>query len=50
MLELAASGPNAHLVFTIDAMHNDVWTERAVMGWKGELEKLAKQLSLRTKA
>jgi uncharacterized protein YndB with AHSA1/START domain len=45
VLELSASGPNVHLVLTIDAMHDDVWTERAVMGWKNELEKLAKRLS-----
>jgi uncharacterized protein YndB with AHSA1/START domain len=50
VLELSASGPNVHLVLTIDAMHDDVWTERAVMGWKSELEKLAKQLALRTSA
>lgn len=50
MLELSASGPNVQLVLTIDAMHDEVWTERAVMGWKSELEKLAKQLSAETEA
>jgi uncharacterized protein YndB with AHSA1/START domain len=50
VVELSVSGPNVRLVLTIDAMHDDVWTERAVMGWKSELEKLAKQLSLRPSA
>jgi uncharacterized protein YndB with AHSA1/START domain len=45
VLELSQSGPNVHLILTIEAMHDEVWTERAVMGWKSELEKLAKKLS-----
>jgi uncharacterized protein YndB with AHSA1/START domain len=44
-LDLSANGPNVDLVLTIEAMHDEVWTERAVMGWKSELEKLAKRLS-----
>ena len=29
------------LVLTVEAMHDDVWTDRAVMGWESELGKLA---------
>ena len=40
-LELREDGDGVRLVLTIDAMHDDVWTQRAVMGWQGELGKLA---------
>ena len=28
------------LILSFDAMHSDEWTERAVMGWNSELDKL----------
>jgi hypothetical protein len=31
-------------VLTFDAMHDDEWTKRAVMGHESELDKLAKVL------
>jgi uncharacterized protein YndB with AHSA1/START domain len=40
IVELEADGPNVRMVLTIEAMHNDEWTERAVMGWQSELGKL----------
>ena len=29
------------MVLTLDAMHDESWTQRAVMGWESELGKLA---------
>jgi hypothetical protein len=34
------------MVLTLDAMHDDHWTQLAVMGWESELAKLAKVLKL----
>jgi hypothetical protein len=33
------------MVLTFDAMHDDQWTKRALMGWENELGKLAKALA-----
>jgi len=33
------------MTLTFDAMHDDVWTERATQGWNMELDKLAKALA-----
>jgi uncharacterized protein YndB with AHSA1/START domain len=41
VLELFADGDSVRMVLTVEAMHDDVWTERAVMGWESELGKLA---------
>lgn len=46
-VELFADGDGVRLVMNLDAMHDDPWTERAVMGWKGELGKLEKILKAR---
>jgi len=43
-VELKASGKTVKLKLTLDAMHDDEWTNRAVMGWESELEKLRKVL------
>ena len=32
------------MVLTIDAMHDDTWTQRAVMGWESELGRLERVL------
>jgi uncharacterized protein YndB with AHSA1/START domain len=47
VVELQAVSGGVRLVLTIDAMHNDDWTDRAVMGWKSELGKLEEVLSKR---
>lgn len=41
-LELTQAGADVKLKLTIEAMHDEVWTQRAVMGWESELGKLAK--------
>jgi hypothetical protein len=33
------------LVMTLDAMHDEYWTNMMVMGWESELGKLAKLLN-----
>lgn len=45
VVELHATPTGTRLVLTIDAMHDEVWTGRAVMGWEMELGKLAKVVS-----
>jgi hypothetical protein len=44
-VELFEEGGAVRLVLTIDAMHDDPWTERAAMGWKSELDKLVAALA-----
>jgi uncharacterized protein YndB with AHSA1/START domain len=41
VVELFADGDSVRMVLTIEAMHDDEWTTRAVMGWESELGKLA---------
>ncbi|MEO8482212.1 MAG: SRPBCC domain-containing protein [Acidobacteriota bacterium] len=41
VVELHETREGVRMVLTLDAMHNDEWTNRAVMGWEGELGKLA---------
>jgi uncharacterized protein YndB with AHSA1/START domain len=43
-VEFHPSPPAVRLVLTIDAMHDEHWTQLAVMGWESELGKLAKLL------
>ena len=45
VVELHTMFDEVRLVLTIDAMHNDEWTDRAVMGWKSELGKLDEVVS-----
>ena len=45
VVELAARGVDTHLVLTIEAMHDERWTQMAVMGWESELGKLAQTLA-----
>jgi uncharacterized protein YndB with AHSA1/START domain len=42
LIELQPVAQGVKMVLTIDAMHDEVWTQRAVMGWESELGKLAK--------
>jgi uncharacterized protein YndB with AHSA1/START domain len=46
-VELEPTAAGVHMRLTIDAMHDDTWTERAVMGWASELGKLAAQIAAR---
>lgn len=39
-VEFHQEGPNVRMVVTFDAMHSDEWTQRATMGWEGQLSKL----------
>ena len=39
LVELQPTADGVRMTLTFDAMHNDEWTERAVMGWKMELGK-----------
>jgi uncharacterized protein YndB with AHSA1/START domain len=44
LVELDSTADGVRLVLTIDAMHDEQWTQMAVMGWEMELGKLAKVL------
>ena len=41
-VELHPSALGVRMVLTFDAMHSEEWTQRAVMGWEMELDKLAR--------
>jgi uncharacterized protein YndB with AHSA1/START domain len=47
VVELSSVGGQVRMVLTLDAMHDETWTSRAVMGWESELGKLAKVLAAR---
>ena len=40
-VELSPTATGVRLVLTLDAMHDERWTQLAVMGWENELGKLA---------
>jgi uncharacterized protein YndB with AHSA1/START domain len=44
VVELHGSADGVRLVLTLDAMHDEQWTQMAVMGWEMELGKLAQIL------
>lgn len=44
VLELEPASNGTRLVLTLDAMHSEEWTQRAVMGWEVELAKLESAL------
>jgi uncharacterized protein YndB with AHSA1/START domain len=44
LVELHETINGVRVVLTIDRMHDEVWTQRAVAGWESELGKLAKVL------
>lgn len=46
-LELAVVDNGVRVVLTLDPMHSEEWTQRAVMGWEMELGKLARALEAR---
>jgi uncharacterized protein YndB with AHSA1/START domain len=45
LIELQPSPQGVRMLLTLEAMHDEEWTQRAVMGWEGELGKLAKVLA-----
>jgi uncharacterized protein YndB with AHSA1/START domain len=47
VVELYPSVGGVKMVLTIDAMHDERWTQLAVMGWENELGKLAKVIASR---
>jgi uncharacterized protein YndB with AHSA1/START domain len=49
-VDLAPDGANVKVVVTLDRMHDEIWTGRAVMGWEQELGKLGKALDGRAAA
>jgi uncharacterized protein YndB with AHSA1/START domain len=44
-IDLAVHGATVQLTLTIDRMHDEEWTKRAVMGWEMELGFLGKVLA-----
>jgi hypothetical protein len=40
-VELETIAQGVRLVLTLDAMHDEHWTQMAVMGWESELDRLA---------
>ena len=49
VVEFSAANGVVHLKLTLDPMHDDLWTQRAAMGWEMELGKLARLLAARGK-
>lgn len=47
VVELHTNAEGVRLVLIIEAMHDEHWTQMAVMGWESELGKLAKALKAR---
>jgi hypothetical protein len=47
LVELQPTSQGVLMRLTFDAMHDEEWTRRAVMGWEMELNKLAKVLDRR---
>jgi uncharacterized protein YndB with AHSA1/START domain len=45
LVEFHVEGPMVRMVMTFDAMHDDVWTERSVMGQESQLTKFEKALA-----
>jgi uncharacterized protein YndB with AHSA1/START domain len=45
LVELHPGAQGVRMLLTFDAMHDEQWTQRAVMGWENELDKLAKALA-----
>ena len=40
IVELHQDGDNVRMTLSLDPMHSDEWTQRAVTGWSSELDKL----------
>ena len=46
-VELEATGGRVRMTLTIEAMHDEQWTDMAVKGWENELDNLAQVLAAR---
>jgi uncharacterized protein YndB with AHSA1/START domain len=46
-VELFPAGREVRMVLMLDAMHDEVWTQRMAAGWESELGKLAKVIEAR---
>jgi uncharacterized protein YndB with AHSA1/START domain len=44
-VDFFAAGGNVRMVLTLDPMHSDEWTQRAVMGMESQLGKLARVIA-----
>jgi hypothetical protein len=44
VVELHPKGQSVQVVLTFNAMHDEEWTQWAVIGWESELAKLEKHL------
>jgi uncharacterized protein YndB with AHSA1/START domain len=49
-LELHPEGARVRMTLTLEAMHDDEWTERALLGWESELGKLERLLAARARS
>ena len=47
VVELQPTAEGVRMTLTFDAMHDDEWTQRAVMGWNMELDKADKLMAAR---
>lgn len=45
LVEFHSNGSSVHMVLTFDAMHDEEWTKRAVMGHESQLDKLEKAIA-----
>jgi uncharacterized protein YndB with AHSA1/START domain len=50
VVELSRVEGGVRLVLTLDRMHDDVWTQRAIMGWESQLGRLGRVLAARSAA
>lgn len=48
-VELFVQGESVRMVLTLDPMHSDEWTQRAVMGMESQLKKLARVIGDRSR-
>lgn len=49
VVDLRPSAEGVRMILTIDAMHDERWTQLAVMGWENELDKLALVIASRSR-
>jgi uncharacterized protein YndB with AHSA1/START domain len=45
VVELRETAGGVRMTLSFDRMHDDEWTQRAVMGWESELGKLARRIA-----
>jgi len=45
VVEMQETSEGVRMTLTFDAMHDEIWTERATQGWNMELDKLGEELS-----